>query len=224
MTDTTTAAPETGAATEEKEATAKRLTPAEWAEICRLWELGECNLADLSRTYGVTQQAISAYFKRHNIKKGSKAEEVKKAVVAATTAATTATVTKRVLSFHEQKAERTERTKNQSYQALEAIAQMQVGILAKIAKGDPASKYLDDVKTLRLSAQNITITMDGRYKLLEIDSTYDKEALPEIVIRDMTEDDLAKIRAQDDELSEIIGETEKKDDEDDDLVVEGEDG
>src|SRR4051812_21461934 len=74
------------------EKTGKFLTPAQWAEIVALWELGEVTLDELSSRFEISPGGISKGLKKRGATKGSRAKEIADRV------------TKTVLKAHEDEA------------------------------------------------------------------------------------------------------------------------
>lgn len=187
----------------------KRLSKLEWAEIRELWELDQATITELSATYGVTASLISDHFKRYRVTRGSRKGEVSAAI---SKKIVTAVAGEKAATFASMRSQRIEETKNQSYQLDAVIAKMMAGILTETAKaGVPLATRLDDLKSLRIAAQINAQTREGRYVVLDAAQETSSEGLPEIVFRDLSQEDIRKIQTQIDEdfdLSDLLDEPE----------------
>ncbi|SER26257.1 hypothetical protein SAMN05216548_11417 [Faunimonas pinastri] len=200
--------------TEEKKA--KRLTPAQWAEATELWELGQITMSDLVARFGITHTAISSYFKRHKITRGSRKAEVAEAVGSRVKAEAVEAVT----NFAMLKRARIEETKQQAYQATTVVHTMVMKALVEAHKG---SKPLAaaEMKHLRAASAILAQVRQERYKILEIENEIDDNSLPDLIVRDLSDEEITDLQNRDEddfdlELPEL------EDLADDDVVLEGE--
>jgi len=219
MSEETVTAPETEEAAEKKKT--RRLTKAQWAEIKELYELGQATASELAARFDVSVQALSQYFKRHGIKAGSRAHEVAKKVAASVTEASAEGASE----FVTERRKRIEETKTEHYKMQSTLDKMIFNLAIKAAKeGVPVSTYLEDVKTYRQMKAALAIGRHERYVVLDAEGEIDQKELPELVIRELTDNEVVEIRnrTEDDdfavELEELPGDVA-----DDDIVVEGED-
>lgn len=198
---------------ESSEKSASRLTPAQWAAMAEVYEIGDTSMADLAKIYGVSISAISQKFKRDGVQRGAKkglvaAKVLERAVEKASESPST---------FAAQKRLRVEETKNQSYEWSTAIAKLTMKtVIDAQKKGVAFSTIAGDMKALRFASAIIAQTRQERFAVLDIDNDIDEKDLPSIEIRNLTEDEIETLRSTDpDELLEVTGL-----EEDDDIVEE----
>ena len=206
--------------------TPARMTPRQWAEAEALWEAGEVTLDDLAARFGRDRSAFTRYFKKHAIVKGSKAAarkaEVKEAVAAA--GIDEATVL----------ANRIRETKEDHYKMSSALAKL-VWAEVLTAKKDekPFSSIKDNLKALDNAMNVLMKARSERFAILGLDKDdyVDEDGLPELVISELTAQQIEELRNRDeegleagtvavipDENLEVVDDEE----EDDEIVEEGE--
>ena len=170
-----------------------------WREIEILWESGEVTLRQLSERYGRPSDTFAAHFKKLGIKKGSRAEELRKIVK------------KHVEEdAHNEAAvlsERIRKTKDEHYKMAEAIAKLTFNELMKVRREDKRFRDCqNDIKTLLLAAEALKRTREERWITLGLDKdAVDEDSLPDLVLRRMTDEDVAQMRAQQQEDDEEFG-------------------
>jgi len=182
---------ETGSEDEKK---SKRLTPAEWAEIRNLYEMGMMKAKDLAEKYGVSRSAISQYFTKHGVTWNSRKEEMEKKVEES------------VITFAMKRKQRIEETKTQTYELDAAINAFSRKLLADAIKGSiPLSTREKELKALHKLAVVNTLTRQGRYAVLDAEREIDEAELPEIRIRDLSKEEIERLREKDeDELEDLL--------------------
>lgn len=203
----------------EETKTAARLSDAQWAEIRELYALGEASASELADRYGVTPSALSQHFKKHSVIKGSRAGEIAKKVEEEVKAAHVAAV----VNFESQRRQRIEKTREDTYKSLEFIGLKTMQLLSQAASATPPrtpAAVLNDLKAMRLAAAIVEQTRVGRLQVLQADRDIDETALPQLVIDDLSPEDIKKIQERDTDDGELIL---PDVDEDDDFVSEGED-
>ena len=168
------------------------LTPAEWAEIEELYELGRASAAELSEKYGVTPAALSKHFKKKGIVKGSRAEVVKKAVEEETVTKTAEAVAK----FEEKRLERIEQAKEQAYADTTLMRNLTLKRVRDVIKpgGTPLS-----IKEIEGIARILRQVQRARYEILEIGRDDGDGELPTLPIQCMTDGDIKEKRAEQEE-------------------------
>jgi predicted DNA-binding protein YlxM (UPF0122 family) len=211
MSETPVPASAAGADEEDK---AKRLTPAQWERMRTLYELGEHSMTDLAKEFGISASAISQRFKRDKVERGSRAHELKAKVAAkAVEKAVEETAT-----FAAQRRKRIEDTKTQAYKSLELFHQLiHREVVEAVKAGDPIASRSGNIKTLRQAILGVEASRIGRYALLDVEGDIDTAALPDIVVRDITEDEIYELQNRDEDLG---GELEEIPVAEDDEVVE----
>jgi hypothetical protein len=163
------------------------LTPADWAEIEELYELGRATAAELSEKYDVTPSALSKHFKKNSIIKGSRVEVVKKAVEEATITKTAAEIAK----FEEKRIERIEQSKEQSYG--DAILLRNLALKKVQESLKPGGAPLD-IKDLEKVQHLLDHVRRARYEILEIGHDDDGGELPILPIEPMNDGDIKQKR------------------------------
>lgn len=167
----------------------KHLTPAQKAEIQQLWRLGEVTLEDLAKRFDKNISTIKSVLK--GVKKGELAEEVKKKVEEE--------VEKTVVDDASEYARRVKETKEEHYRMAAAIAKLTYATIGAAKRdGVPLATVGGDIKTLQLAAQTLKITREERYAVLGItldDDNADKP-LPELVVQELTQDDIEELHQQ----------------------------
>jgi hypothetical protein len=191
---------ETETETPDKES--HRLTEAQWVEVVDLWERGEVRLDDLSARFGISAPALSKGLKRRGAVKGKRAGETAKAVSEALKDA----AVEEALSGAELRAKRIAETRDQSYTWVEGIQKMTMQVLVE-AKRDhkPFSVVAGDLKALRTAMNTIAMGRQERWAILDMENEVDDQTLPELVIRDLTENEIEALRQQDDEDALLAG-------------------
>ena len=211
-----------GSAGAETEAEEKktRLTDEQWKEICDLYELGQASTPELSKKFGVSVQALSQYFKRHSIVKGSKAEALKKAATAAAAAATATVVAKKVADFEEERLERISHAKRSFDDAQRVLSQaITAAYVGAVKDGRPVSTEAANVKTLRMMISALSVSRQERFAILEADKLIDEAKLPTLVIEDLSQNQIEELQKQAADL-DLDVELPELDVGDDEVVVE----
>jgi hypothetical protein len=188
-------------AAEDTSAKGKTLTPAQWDAIVNHWEWDTKSGADMSREYGISGAALSKYFKRHGIVRGSKKAEAAKELALAANGGVPKPVT-----FNDKRTQFIEDTKNQSYTTatLINISIHQLIVQAK-KNGEDIAKYTNDIKALRLAASTIQMTKDVRYDVLDVANHTDKEEITDLPLRPLFDDEVEAIKNR---VEEAMGEFE----------------
>jgi hypothetical protein len=178
------------------ETTGKVLTPAEWAEVVTLWELGKVTLVDLSAKFGISPAGLSKGLKKRGAVKGSRAKEVGDAMAKAVLKVTE----EDALTAAEERQAKINETRKSHYDYAKMLASQIMGRLAKAQKDErPFESEMNNIKTLRIAAQGLATIRQERFAILDADKAVDQDELPELVIRDLTEDEITKLRNVDTE-------------------------
>lgn len=175
-----------------------RLSPAQWAEIRALWETGEVTLNELADQFCVTERGIQMHFKKHGTIKGAKA----KAIAAAVQEEVFADL------FEDPAAMRAKGREARSA-AFANAGKIEELVMAQVdaALKTPTEAYraASAIRALSLAAQAIERTHKIRWAALGLEQKEDAEELPELIIRDYTEEELNEIRRQQREAYEGQG-------------------
>lgn len=172
-----------------------RLTPAQWAEAVALWELGQVTLRDLSAKFGISEPSLSAGLKKRGAVKGSRAHEIGKAAADA--------AAKAAITEAEDQAEKRKRriveTKERHYEYADSLAKLIMKeIVDTVRAGKPVGVSLKSIQALRLAAAGLKDIRAERYAILDVDAEIDQDQLPELTIRELTQDEVEKMRSADD--------------------------
>lgn len=170
----------------------RRLTPKQWAEAETLWEHGEATLSSIAKRFGVGESAVSLHMKRKGIVRGSKAEEHKKRVAAE--------VSKAAVDDATVIAGRIRETKEEHYKMAAGIAKLAWAEILK-AKQDnaPVSVATNNLKALDTAMNVMAKARTERYAVLGLDRDdfVDEGGLPELLIQELTADQIEALRSRD---------------------------
>ena len=162
----------------------KKLSPATWAEVRAVWEIGEATLEELAEQHGVTTRTLQAHFEKNKTIKGSKAREIAAAVQEAVFADNFFDQETRVQKYRE--------TRLADYNNAAKIESL---IMAQLeaAQTDPsAGGAKAAIKRLSLAAQALQRTSAMKQKAIGV--VHDPEELPVIRFENLTEEDIEEIR------------------------------
>lgn len=171
----------------------KRLSPAEWAEIRTLWELGTVpSITVLAEQFGVTPSAISQHFKKNDVRKGSKSHLVAKEVEDARK------------SKAAERAAQIDQVKKESIEWATFIgkATMQEVVEAK-KQGQNVGDRMPNIKALRTAMATLREVRGERYHVLEIDDHVNEKELPDLTVRDLSDEEIEHMRNYDPEALEM---------------------
>lgn len=182
---------------EEKTATAvkpsrKRLSPKQWAEAEALWEAGDITLADLARKFGISPNSIHLHMKRAGIEKGAKAAKHKAKVAEEVTKAATEDAT--IL------AARIRETKEEHYKMATGIAKLTwAEVLTAKQNNVPMATIANNVKALDNAMTVLAKARIERFAVLGLDKDHDDDddGLPELLISELTADQIEDLRNRD---------------------------
>lgn len=179
-------------ATAEEGKKTKRLSPKQWAEAEALWAVGDVTLVQLATKFGISDRAIQRHMTDKGVKKGAKAEEHKKKVSEAVTSAAVddATIT----------AARIRETKEEHYKMSAAIAKMSFNeILEAKRNGSPVAVAMNNLKAFDAAMNVLQKARMERWAVLGLDreDTIDEDGLPELLISELTADQIQDLRDRD---------------------------
>lgn len=164
-----------------------RLTDSEFAAAKERYELGTDNLIDLAAEFGVSRQALSGRFKRNGVVKGSRVEEIAKA--AAEEAKKNAVASVR---FAEKKAEWIEETRVQGVQALKQARLIgQKMVIDQMKSKAPNLESIEgSIKAIARHSKMLTDNIESSLRILQADEYTDPEDLPNLLIEDLTDQEI----------------------------------
>lgn len=185
MTETIEATP--SAPEEDK---SKRLTPREYARAKTMWQSGDYSLKEISDAVGVSATALSRRFKRDSVSKGSDAKKVSAAVKRAIEKTSAAQAEELASTAHD--------IKMVALKALELFnKKAYADVAASIKAGTPLSDKLNDFKALNEASKIINLNYQTGARILGLDQALNPdEAMPELHIKLMTENDVEELRQQ----------------------------
>jgi AcrR family transcriptional regulator len=199
-----------------------RLTPKQWAEAEALWESGEVTLEDLAARFGKHRTAFHKHFTAKGIKRGAKKAEHAAAVKEAVTTAAIDDAT--IL------AARIRETKEEHYKMASGLAKLSWNeILTAKQEGRPVATALNNLKALDAAMSVLKKAREERWAVLGLDrdDAMDEDGLPDLVISELTADQIEALRSRDEDDDLRIPESDTTLDEelegldDDDIIEEG---
>lgn len=182
-----------------KPITEGRLTPLQWVEAEVHWESGEFTAEELAQKFGVTRSAVVQHMQQKGVRKGSKVEEYKERVMSeiAKQSNTDAIVT----------AQRIRETKDQHYKMAEGLAKLGWAEVVR-AKTDnaPFSSLERNLKALNGAMDLMAKARIERYAVLGlVDGEKEQKELSQLVIKELTADQIEELRNREHELDEELG-------------------
>lgn len=200
----------------------RNLTLKQWAEAEALWESGTVIYEDLVKKFGCSISTFERHFKKNGIVKGAKAAAAKKKVEErlAAAAADEATLI----------AARIRETKESHYKMASGLAQLAFNEILQAKKdSNPVSVALNNLKALDAAMTVIKKAGEERYKVLGLDrpDAVDPDELPELLITELTAEQIQELRDRDhSELDDVLaaekpGAAPANDDGDDEEIDDG---
>lgn len=176
-----------------------RLKESDWRIIEVLWETGDVTLRELAEKYNCAVETLTTHFRKFKIKKGSRADDIRKAVrkqqeIQAQSEAA-------VIS------ERIRTTKEDHYKMAAALAKITFGEIIKMRSTEtPYSRGEKDIKALLLAAETLKKCREERWVTLGLDKdAIDETALPELTLHTLTAEEIQKMRDNQSEDMEEMG-------------------
>jgi len=179
----------------EKSATKfKRLTSRQLAEAETLYAAGEITLEGLATKFGRHRETFVKHFQKIGLKKGSAKEEHKKEVAEEVKKAAfdTATIT----------ATRIRETKEEHYKMAMGLAKLTwKEILNAKIEARPISTAINNLKALDAAMNVLAKARNERYAVLGLDrdDSADPDSLTELIITELTADQIEEIRNRQEE-------------------------
>lgn len=197
-----------------------RLTPAIWAEIRAHWETGEATLDELAARFGVSTRGLQSHFKKHATVKGAKAKAI------------AASVTEEIFSgAFEDRDVRVAKGRETRERAFKNASQIEIAVMTQVTEaqkgGSESLRAATVLKALALAATSLQRIQQIKWEALGLGAE-EVDELPEIVIRDLTDEEVRKMRENggrsegDDDYDGVLEENdnaEPRRPEDDEIVV-----
>lgn len=163
---------------------AKRLSPADWAQIKEFWELGTHSLQQLSDMFGIRRGSIHEKLKRDGVQKGSRAAEV------------AAMANSKVEEEAEKRVKRISETKEQHYQWSEALGKLVMNTVINAKNNGRLMTADPDLTALNKAAKTLEVVRKERWAILGLDKEDgDPEDIPEFMISELTAEQIAELHA-----------------------------
>lgn len=176
------------------------LSPKQWAEVRALWESGEFTLTMLSERFKVTRATLQRHFALRKVKKGAKSQEHEKKIAeeVAKNAVGDATVI----------AARIRETKEEHYKMASGLAKLTWNEVLQVKKnGAPMAAATNNLRALDAAMNVLKKAREERFAVLGLDRDdhVDQDGLPELVISELTADQIETLRnkQQQDDLGDI---------------------
>ncbi len=189
-------------AVETVEAPKKTLTEEQWKEIRERYERGGVKATDLAREYGISSSALSQHFKKYKVVAGARACIEAEAEVAATAAASPPPPK---LTFSDKRVAREEQTREEGYNLIRMARMKQARALAEAEKtGTPIAAMKEAVRVYRMQIASIAEAVRFELEILQSDKFIKEEELPNIEIRDLSDEEAEELAGapvgEDDEI------------------------
>lgn len=167
----------------------KRLSAAQRREVCDLYAGGKMKVTALAEKYGVTKSAISQLLKKHGVTWASRVVEEAKAEIESVGREKPP---ERDPTFADRRQARIEQTREESYNWMRMLAMKSLRVMAEAERtGAPIATLKETIRVYRMEADLLAVSSKMRLEVLEAHEHIDEADLPQIVIRDLTEDDIA---------------------------------
>lgn len=181
----------------------RRLTKVQWMQAEALWASGGATLADLAAKFGVSEQGISKHMKKAGVEHGSKMPKAKAKVEDQ--------LAKQAAEEAALLAARIKETKDEHYKMASGLAKL---IWAEVLKakqdGLPMSAIANNLKALDIALSGLSKARLERWVVLGLDrdDTLGDEGLPELLISELTAEQIKELRDRDfnefEELGEVV--------------------
>ncbi len=199
-----------------------KMTLTEWEEAEALYKTGAATAKDIAERFDQPIRTIYSHFAKKDIDYGSDVprEEIAEAVK------------EEVIDTVTLKARRVTEVKERHFKFAKNIDILTMKSITDAVKDKKSLETIaGDLKSLELASKIFKNTRDGLWKILDLDKDDgDEDELPELVIRDLTGQEIAAIRDKqqtdlnEDDVNELLTETEKlladEVDDRDDVVIE----
>ena len=178
-----------------------RITPSQWAEAEAQYALGTATIAMLVKKLGCTRTGVYLHMEKKKIVQGSKAAEHTKKVAEAMEAVT--------LTDASIIAARIKETKEDHYKMASGLAKLTWAEVLKTKQdGVPVANAFSNLRALDAAMTVLKKAREERWAVLGLDKdTYvDEDSLPELVISELTLEQVQKMRDRADESMEPLPE------------------
>lgn len=175
------------------------MTPAKWAQIEEAWVQGKfATLSDLSEHFKVPVNSLKIRFNDRKLRRGQAIEEYNKKIEEE--------LAKKAAEQAKLLAARVEETREQHYQMATGITKLTYAEILKAKQdGVPLSAVKGNLSSLETAMKVLKMAREERFAVLglnEKEPDDDDEGLPELVISELTPEDIETLRSRDVEAEE----------------------
>lgn len=176
-----------------------RLNSKEWDEICVLFKAGK-SYSEIMSQYPISRNGLINGLRKRGVEKGSYVTEEDEDVIER--------IRERTIDesfpFMSKRRENIEETRRQHYQYAEAIAKLIMMCLVNAQKkGNQFAQQMNNIKALQIAGDALAKARSERYAILSADSDIDETVLPELQIRDLTQEEIRDLQSRgEDEYSD----------------------
>lgn len=192
--------PETEESSGPEKTSGKRLSADQRKQVCELYAAGKMKVTALAEKFGVTKSAISQLLKREGVVWASRVIEEAKAEVEA---ALKAPPPEKDPTFAEKRQARIEQTREESYNALRLLRIKQLRALSEAERlGAPIPTLKETMNVFKRIIDSQINASRYLLEVLEANQHIDEEDLPQITIRDLSDEEikgLVSVESDDDE-------------------------
>lgn len=179
------------------------LKPSQWAEAEALWESGEVTLRELAKRLDRDPSMISRHMTLNNVIQGSKAEEYSRMIREKIAAELSGDAGENAKKIKEMKEEYLKYTA-----AVNTLAWNEM-VTAK-QKGLPMQAVFPNLKSIKELMSIFALTKTTNWELMniiEFEQKFEKEDIPELLISELTSEDIEQMRRDQLQVSDLTGET-----------------
>ncbi len=178
-----------------KEATAKhgdRPSPKQWAEAEAIWTSGMMTVESIAKKMGISERAVKMHMAKHKVVRASKAPEHRERVEEAIKQSQIddATIT----------AARIRETKESHYKLADNFAKLTWEEILKAKRDNlPVSTAMNNLKALDIAFSTIKKVREEKWAVLGLDKDtfVDDDTLPDLVVSELTAEQIAVLRSRD---------------------------
>ena len=168
------------------------VTEKQWREAEAMWRSGDFTYEDLVKKFGKARSTFERHFKKFKIIKGENAAKTKKKVEEKLADAAVNDVTVLALRVRE--------AKEEHYKMASAIGKLTWQEILKTKQdGVPVAVAMNNIKTLDAAMGVIAKVRTEKWAVLGLDKpdAVDPDELPELVISELTEEQVKELRDRD---------------------------
>lgn len=169
----------------------KQFTVHQWAEIDAMWKSGEVTIDELVKNFGGKPETFKRSFGKRGVIRGASKEEIKQRVMEE--------LAKAQIADAALIAGRVRETKEDHYKMAAGIAKLTWSeVLKARQEGHPVAVALPNLKALEAAMTILKKAREERYSVLGLDrdDSVDPSSLPELVISELTPDQVTHLQSR----------------------------